>query len=147
MYETYYWEWDDYKNEIRSVVIAEGVESVGGYSFRGCSNLKSVKLPNSLVAVREAAFRESGITEINIPKNVLKIENQVFRECMELTRVVIQTIRIDSMKYLVFQYSVNITDLYVPWSEGAIANAPWSATNATIHYDTVYDENGEPITQ
>ena len=32
-------------------------------------------------------------------------------------------------------------DIYVPWSQGAVANAPWGATNATIHYDTVYDEN------
>lgn len=28
-----------------------------------------------------------------------------------------------------------LTDIYVPWSEGAVANAPWGATNATIHYD------------
>jgi len=28
--------------------------------------------------------------------------------------------------------SVNI---YVPWAEGAVANAPWGATNATIHYN------------
>ena len=36
-------------------------------------------------------------------------------------------------------------DIYVPWAEGAIANAPWGATKATIHYNTVYDANGNPI--
>lgn len=30
----------------------------------------------------------------------------------------------------------NVSDIYVPWSEGAVANAPWGAKNATIHYDT-----------
>lgn len=39
----------------------------------------------------------------------------------------------------------NLTDVYVPWSEGAVDNAPWGAGGATIHYDTVYDSNGEPI--
>lgn len=39
----------------------------------------------------------------------------------------------------------NITDIYVPWSEGAVANAPWGANNATIHYDTVYDEDGNVV--
>ena len=26
-------------------------------------------------------------------------------------------------------------DIYVPWSEGDVANAPWGATGATIHYN------------
>lgn len=29
----------------------------------------------------------------------------------------------------------NLTDIYVGWSEGEVANAPWGATNATIHYN------------
>ena len=33
-------------------------------------------------------------------------------------------------------YSGKISDIYVPWSEGAVAGAPWGATTATIHYDT-----------
>ena len=39
----------------------------------------------------------------------------------------------------------NITDIYVPWSEGDVANAPWGANNATIHYDTVYDKDGNVV--
>ena len=39
----------------------------------------------------------------------------------------------------------NITDIYTPWSEGEVANAPWGANNATIHYDTVYDEDGNVV--
>lgn len=35
--------------------------------------------------------------------------------------------------------------IYVPWAEGAVANAPWGATKATIHYDTLYDDNDNPI--
>jgi hypothetical protein len=38
-----------------------------------------------------------------------------------------------------------IRDIYVPWSEGEVANAPWEANNATIHYDTVYDEDGNVV--
>ena len=28
----------------------------------------------------------------------------------------------------------NLTTINVPWAEGAVANAPWGATNATINY-------------
>ena len=38
-----------------------------------------------------------------------------------------------------------IEDIYVPWSEGEVADAPWEANNATIHYDTVYDEDGNVV--
>lgn len=31
--------------------------------------------------------------------------------------------------------STTITDIYVPWSEGAVSGAPWGAINATIHYN------------
>ena len=34
-----------------------------------------------------------------------------------------------------------LTDIYVPWAEGAVANAPWGATGATIHYDWNPDGN------
>lgn len=45
-----------------------------------------------------------------------------------------------------FYNNTTTTDVYVPWSEGDVANAPWGMKNATIHYDTVYDDNGDPIT-
>ena len=38
-----------------------------------------------------------------------------------------------------------LTDIYVPWAEGAISGAPWGATNATIHYNTVFDSDGNVI--
>lgn len=40
-----------------------------------------------------------------------------------------------------------LKDIYVSWSEGEVANAPWGATNATIHYNTQYDADGNPITE
>lgn len=38
-----------------------------------------------------------------------------------------------------------LTDIYVSFSEGAVANAPWGATNATVHYDTVFDSEGNIV--
>ena len=50
-----------------------------------------------------------------------------------------------SINAIAFRNASNLADIYVPWSEGEVANAPWGATNATIHYNTVFDENGDPI--
>ena len=45
-----------------------------------------------------------------------------------------------------FNNCTNITDIYVPWAEGTNVggDAPWGATNATIHYNTTYDADGNP---
>ena len=42
-------------------------------------------------------------------------------------------------------FDTTVTGIYVPWSEGEVARAPWGATSATIHYDTVYDEDWNVI--
>ena len=39
----------------------------------------------------------------------------------------------------------SVFDIYVPWSEGEVGGAPWGGTRATIHYNTVYNENGEIV--
>ena len=34
-----------------------------------------------------------------------------------------------------FASCINLTTINVPWAEGAVANAPWGATKATINYN------------
>lgn len=34
-----------------------------------------------------------------------------------------------------FEGCTNLITINVPWVEGAVANAPWGATNATINYN------------
>lgn len=42
----------------------------------------------------------------------------------------------DSIASNAFSNCGNIAHLYVSWGEGQVANAPWGAANATIHYNT-----------
>lgn len=55
-----------YENSgVRTVVIAEGAESIGRAVFRGCSKLESVSLPSSVTSIGNAAFNGcSGLTSI-----------------------------------------------------------------------------------
>lgn len=40
-----------------------------------------------------------------------------------------------SISSVAFQDCPRLATINVPWSEGAVANAPWGATNATINYN------------
>ena len=48
--------WNEYKDQIKKVVIEEGVANVGGYSFNGCSELTDVEIASSVALIGNSAF-------------------------------------------------------------------------------------------
>lgn len=80
------------------------------------------------------------------PGNRYALLSRAFGNCSNLSRVDICSERMDedvggsyssyTLPSNLFVDCSNLTDIYVCWSEGKVKNAPWGATNATIHYDT-----------
>lgn len=48
--------WYDYKDQIQTVVLEEGVLSIGTYAFFDCENLTEIQLPSSLKQLRKECF-------------------------------------------------------------------------------------------
>ena len=48
--------WHSNREDIRSVVVEEGVTAVGRYAFRSCANLVRVSIPQSVASIRNYAF-------------------------------------------------------------------------------------------
>ncbi|WP_130850672.1 leucine-rich repeat protein [Intestinimonas timonensis] len=71
--------WYKYRDEIRSVVIGEGILLMCSYAFQDCINLTSVSLPDSLTGISLHGF--SGCTSLTRPclKNKSCTRNQVMR--------------------------------------------------------------------
>lgn len=122
-----------------------GVTEVGSNAMSYCSNLTTLNVPD-LVKVDNQAFRNCKLTgTLKLPNLTTGGGNVTFGYNTLLTTVYFyKTININFAQNL-FQGCTGITDIYVPWSSGAVSGAPWGASNATIHYDTTYDSNGEPI--
>ena len=81
---TFEFEWDTYDNGVditkykgkdSSVVIPEKIDgkpvvSIGYGAFRGCSGLRRITLPDSLMKIKGEAFAECALlTDITIPDN------------------------------------------------------------------------------
>ena len=80
--------WYGYRGAIRSVVIEEGVTSVGRCSFHTCRAITSVTLPESLETIAEYAFYNCQfLAEATIPASVTRIEIYAFRKCYQLKNV------------------------------------------------------------
>ena len=80
--------WLEYKDSIKSVVVKEGVTSIFGGSFAGCTELTKVEFPDSLESMGYFAFGEcTGLRSINIPAGVKEIDAAAFGDCTGLTSV------------------------------------------------------------
>lgn len=66
------------------------VVAITNYAFRDCKYLHSVDIPATVQRIRNYAFQGSGIEEITIPNTVTLLQGQLFVDCQNLRRVVIE---------------------------------------------------------
>ena len=71
-----------------SVIIPEGVTTIGKSAFSGCNNLTSVTFPNSLTTIEDSAFMECDkLANVTLGDNVTYIGNSAFQECGSLVNI------------------------------------------------------------
>lgn len=122
------------QEKITDIHIPEGITELDYSCFNQCNNLVNVNLSNTITHIRDNAFRGTDLTTITLPASLEHLGIYALGYCEKLNTVYFKG-KPSYIHGLAFKFSENITDIYVPWSEGEVANAPWGATNATIHYN------------
>lgn len=80
--------WKPYIGQIKKVVIADGVTSLGFKAFDGCEGLLEFTLAPSVSAIGQYAFRGcTGLTEVILPDTVTSIDHFAFAGCTSLKKV------------------------------------------------------------
>jgi len=70
-----------------SITISEGIIRIGKEAFFQCTNLKEIKLPESLLYIDDSAFYQTSITEVSIPKNITFLGEFAFFDCANLCTI------------------------------------------------------------
>ena len=126
------------------------VENTLQYDFYYCSQLTTANFPRVPSLSYSTFYRCESLTSVYIPA-VSYIRDSAFSGCTSLTQIALPGIDGDSSNDIMpnsFNGCTALTDIYVAFSEldAAAVNAPWGAVNATIHYNTTFDIDGNPVT-
>lgn len=77
-------------SDIKSVVVEDGVRTIGNGTFYGCSNLETVSLGKDVVAIGESAFEDCKKLEgIVLGGGIARINEYAFAGCSSLETVVL----------------------------------------------------------
>ena len=111
---------------IKSVVISDGVTSIGSGAFYKCSSLTSVTIPDSVTSIGGWAFCWcSSLTSVTIPDSVTSIGNYAFENCSSLTSVTIPD-SVTSIGGYAFYGCSSLTSVTIPDSVTSIGGCAFS---------------------
>ena len=125
---------------------AEGhpVVEIGEKCFQGCKTLKSVVLPEGIVAISASAFEQcSLLEEINFPSTLKTIADRTFYTCHRLKDVVFPD-GIRSIGNYAFYNAEALTEVVLPASLTSVGKKAFTAcrrlSRAVIAYAMTYEE-------
>ena len=101
--------WYKYKEDIRRVIVGEGITSVGNQAFYQYNNISKVTIPSTVTKIGSSAF--SGCTsliDVSIPKTVTTIGDYSFQNCTSLESVVIEANSKKGFETVIGQSAFNV---------------------------------------
>ena len=110
------------KDNVKKVVIEDGVTSIGDFAFFYCSSLTSIEIPSGVTSIGKNAFQYcSSLTSIEIPESVISIGNNTFEHCSSLTNITIPG-SVTSIGNYAFYNCTGLTSITIPKSVTSIGN-------------------------
>lgn len=135
--------WRLYYDTMKTLIIGNGVTSIGNYAFFCCENLTEVSIGNSVESIGEWAFYSCDrLTEVSMGNTVKSIGDGAFCECFYLASVTIGY-SVTDIGMGAFYMCNTLTDVYYSgtekeWNEILIGSVNDCLLNATIHYNCNY---------
>ena len=160
--------WSSYISDITSVVIGEGVTTIGNGAFYSCNNLASVSIPATVTSIGEESFAESGsstgmavniaagsalktigakaflfsnLESITLPGSLTTIGRNAFNYCSSLVSVYVMATTPPTLGNYAFDGNASGRKIYVPAS-----SVGDSSTNGTYKHDwSAYEDAIEAL--
>lgn len=125
-----------YTTSLKSVTIPDSVTSIGNTAFAYCWGLKGITIPDSVKSIGSLAFYDcNDLTNITIPNSVIVIGNSAFENCDNLTNIIISN-SVTDIGETAFRNCKKLTDIKLSNSLTSIPKDMfvqcYALTNVTI---------------
>ncbi len=125
--------WRAQSKEITSVVIEEGITSIGSTAFAQCENLVSANLPEGLEKIGKNAFWGcTALNDITLPQSLEEIGQSAFFKCSALDYIVIPS-GVKTLEKAVFGQCENLDTIVLHDDITAIESEAFSRCYALRH--------------
>ena len=122
--------WNNVSNNIKYIVLPEGLTSIGEWAFYLCASVTSISIPEGVSSIGVRAFCNcSSLTSISIPNSVTSVGERAFYSCYNLASVTLSTNLSKIDKYL-FGQCRTLTAITIPNNVTAIENGAFSGCSS-----------------
>lgn len=81
-------DWNVYRADTTSIVIADGITSIGRWAFGGFEAVTSISIPDSVVTMGANAFYHcTALTSVDLPDGIASIGERAFQYCESLVHI------------------------------------------------------------
>ena len=123
-------------SDLKSIIMPNTITEIGDWAFRDCTSLTSIAIPNSVTKIYYGAFMNcTGLTSVTIGNSVANIGARAFDGCTGLTSVMIPN-SVTSIGASAFSDCTGIKSVVIPNSvasfDGNIFNGCTSLTDIVV---------------
>ncbi len=100
---------------LRSVILPEGIVSIGVSAFAECTKLQDIKIPSTVTLIEGMAFQYcESLTEMELPSGVSELGYQAFNGCTGLTSFDIPS-KLTEISWSSFEGCSNLEKVTIPY--------------------------------
>ena len=122
-----------------TITLKEGTTGISSEAFKNCSWLQHIEIPNTILRIGGAAFRSSGLIDINISNNNAIIDDFAFAECNNLTYANLNVKLIDDYA---FWHCGNLQEIHLSSSLKKIGESAFYSPHQKI--EKIYISSSNP---
>ena len=135
--------WYSSRSNITSVVIEDGVTSIGSYAFYDCSALESITIPDSVTSIDDSAFYNTGYynEDANWENGILYIDNCLIDAKTDITKCTIKNYcRVIANS--AFYYCSALVSITIPDSVTSIGSSAFDDCDSLtdVYYDGSFSD-------
>lgn len=118
--------WESYLDQIKTVVIGEGITHIGNKAFYDCTSLQSVSMPSTLKTIGNAAFMNCyALPTLIMPNSVTYAGWEAFSNCTSLVNLHIST-SLEEIPSCGFLGCTSLRSVVIPDSVTSLAGSTFS---------------------